>query len=606
MKAVIYARFSSDRQREESIEGQLRECHEYAQKNGITIVHEYVDRALSASKDTEKRLDFLKMIRDSAKGQFEAVLVWKLDRFARDRYDSAQYKHILKQNGVRVISATEPISEGPEGIILEAMLEGIAEYYSAELSVKIHRGQKENALKCRNNGGVIPLGYKLGADQVLEVDPVTAPIVQEIFKRYADGETIKEIQTDLNKRGLKTSYGQPFHYSAFSTILKNRKYIGEYKYQDVVIPNGIPAIVEQDIFDRAQMRRERNRRAPAAAKAEDAYLLTTKLFCGKCGKMMVGESGKGRAGRIYRYYKCHSAKNKTGCDKKPVKKEWIEDIVVNQTMQLVFDDTVMQRLTDRLVELQGKESYDARVLNKQLSEVSKSLNNVMKAIEAGIITETTKQRLEELEAQRAEIENNIAVERIKSPVLSREQIEFFLAQFRKTDVNDEQARQRLIDCFVNAVYVYDDRIVFAFNYKDGTATVSLDDIDGSDLQGETPPKPLQSLRLQGLSLLCTHSLPAEKPRIVQGLPRKVAIPCYLTLFGGIMHKNGISVHIGGMNDETYADGKAHAAGAAAAVCADAAVGVRRALAEGAGGGRGRGGWHSQLCGVGKGPLDQCS
>lgn len=488
MKAVIYARFSSDRQREESIEGQLRECHEYAQKNGITIVHEYVDRALSASKDTEKRLDFLKMIRDSAKGQFEAVLVWKLDRFSRDRYDSAQYKHILKKNGVRVISATEPISEGPEGIILEAMLEGIAEYYSAELSVKIHRGQKENALKCRNNGGVIPLGYKLGADQVLEVDPVTAPIVQEIFKRYADGETIKEIQTDLNKRGLKTSYGQPFHYSAFSTILKNRKYIGEYKYQDVVIPNGIPAIVEQDIFDRAQMRRERNRRAPAAAKAEDAYLLTTKLFCGKCGKMMVGESGKGRAGRIYRYYKCHSAKNKTGCDKKPVKKEWIEDIVVNQTMQLVFDDTVMQRLTDRLVELQGKESYDARVLNKQLAEVSKSLNNVMKAIEAGIITETTKQRLEELEAQRAEIENNIAVERIKSPVLSREQIEFFLAQFRKTDVNDEEARQRLIDCFVNAVYVYDDRIVFAFNYKDGTATVSLDDIDGSDLQGEVPPK----------------------------------------------------------------------------------------------------------------------
>ena len=170
MKAVIYARFSSDRQREESIEGQLRECREYAKKNGITIVHEYIDRALSASKDTEKRLDFLRMIRDSGKGQFEAVLVWKLDRFARDRYDSAHYKHILKKNGVRVISATEPISDGPEGIILESMLEGMAEYYSAELSVKIHRGQKENALKCRNNGGVIPLGYKLGIDKVLEVD----------------------------------------------------------------------------------------------------------------------------------------------------------------------------------------------------------------------------------------------------------------------------------------------------------------------------------------------------------------------------------------------------------------------------------------------------
>ena len=229
MKAVIYARFSSDRQREESIEGQLRECHEFASKNGIIVVHEYIDRALSASKDTEKRLDFLKMIRDSSKGQFEGVLVWKLDRFARDRYDSAHYKHILKKNGVRVISATESISEGPEGIILESMLEGMAEYYSAELSVKIHRGQKENALKCRNNGGRIPLGYKLGADQKLEIDPLTAPIVREIFQRYADGDTIKEIRDDLNARGIRTAKGKAFSYASFSRMLQNRKYIGEYK-----------------------------------------------------------------------------------------------------------------------------------------------------------------------------------------------------------------------------------------------------------------------------------------------------------------------------------------------------------------------------------------
>ena len=488
MKAVIYARFSSDRQREESIEGQLRECREYAKKNGITIVHEYIDRALSASKDTEKRLDFLRMVRDSGKRQFEAVLVWKLDRFARDRYDSAHYKRLLKKNGVRVVSVTEPIGDGSLGIIMESILEGMAEYYSVELSEKIHRGQKENALKCRNNGGVIPLGYKLGADKVLEVDPVTAPIVREIFRRYADGDTIKQIQADLNARGLKTSYGQPFHYSAFSTILKNRKYIGEYKYQDVVIPNGIPAIVEQDVFDRVQARRERNKRAPAAAKAEENYLLTTKLFCGKCGKMMAGESGTSRTGQIHRYYKCSGAKRKMGCGKKPVKKEWIEDIVVNQTMQLVFDDVVMKRITDKLMEIQGEESYDARILDRQLSEVSKSINNVMKAIEAGIITATTKQRLEELEAQKAEIENNLAEERIKSPLLSREQIEYFLGRFRNTDVTDEQERQRLIDCFVNAVYVYDDKIVFVFNYKDGTATVSLDDITGSDLEGQSPPK----------------------------------------------------------------------------------------------------------------------
>lgn len=488
MKAVIYARFSSDRQREESIEGQLRECHEYAEKNGITVIGEYIDRALSASKNTEKRLDFLRMIRDSGAGQFEAVLVWKLDRFARDRFDSAHYKHVLKKNGVRVISATESISEGPEGIILESLLEGMAEYYSAELSEKVRRGQKENALKCRSNGGGLAFGYKLNADRMLEVDPVTAPIVREIFRRYADGDTVKQILTDFNARGLKTSYGQPFHYSTFSAILRNRKYIGEFKYQDVIVPNGVPAIVEQDIFDRAQIRREKNKHAPAAAKAEEPYLLTTKVFCGKCGKMMAGESGRSRTGLVHRYYKCYNAKRKRGCDKKAVKKEWLEDLVVNQTMKLVFDDVVMKRITDKLIEIQGEESYDVRILDKQLLEVNKSLNNLMKAIEAGVITATTKQRLEELEAQKAEIEDSLAIERIKSPLLSREQIEFFLGQFRKTDINDKDARQRLIDCFVNAVYVYDDKIVFVFNYKDGTATVSLDDVNGSDLEGRVPPR----------------------------------------------------------------------------------------------------------------------
>ena len=163
MKAVIYARYSSDNQREESIEGQLRECKEYADKNGITILCSYIDRALSAK--TDNRPEFQKMVQDSAKGLFDTVLVWKLDRFARNRYDSAHYKAVLRRNGVKVVSATENISDGPEGIILESMLEGMAEYYSAELAQKINRGLTENALKGKNNGGGIPLGYQLTDDQ---------------------------------------------------------------------------------------------------------------------------------------------------------------------------------------------------------------------------------------------------------------------------------------------------------------------------------------------------------------------------------------------------------------------------------------------------------
>ena len=494
MKAVIYARFSSDRQREESIEGQLRECHEYARSNGITVINEYVDRALSASKETEKRLDFQRMIRDSGKGLFDIVLVWKLDRFARNRYDSAHYKAALKKNGVKVVSATEHITDGPEGIILESMLEGMAEYYSAELSEKIHRGQKDNALKGLNNGESVPLGYVLNKQtRRLEIDSMTAPIVQEIFRRYAEGDTIREIRDDLNARGIRTKKGQPFRYSSFSALLKNRKYIGEYKYQDVVIPNGLPAIVPQDIFERVQARLEKNKQTPAAAKAPERYLLTTKLFCGECGKMMTGESGtSGTNGRIYRYYKCYGARQKNKCKQKPVKKEWIEDIVIRQTMAVVMNGPLMERITDRLLELQGEESYDLKLLDQQLKHTEKGIENMLDAIQQGIITASTKQRLSALEEEKARLEQSIIEVKIQNPALNREQIAFFLDQFKHTDTKDEDQRQRLIDSFVNAVYVFDDKIILVFNYKNGTKTIGLDTVKSSDLAGCCPPKPGKS------------------------------------------------------------------------------------------------------------------
>lgn len=218
MTGVIYARYSSDNQREESIEGQLRECMAYAERNGITVIGNYIDRAMSAR--TADRPDFQRMINDSEKKLFDVIIVWKLDRFSRDRYDSATYKHILKKNGVKVISATENIADSPEGILLESLLEGLSEYYSAELAVKIQRGQTENALKGRNNGGTIPMGFRRGADGVLELDPSTAPIVQEIFRRYDNGESLTSIVDYLNKQGVRTSKGKPFRIGSMETVLK--------------------------------------------------------------------------------------------------------------------------------------------------------------------------------------------------------------------------------------------------------------------------------------------------------------------------------------------------------------------------------------------------
>ena len=199
MEAVIYARYSSGNQREESIEGQLRECTAYCQKNKITIVRTYIDRALSAK--TDNRPDFLRMIKNSAKGLFDVVLVWKLDRFVRNRYDSARYKAQLKKYGAKVLSATENISEGPEGIILESLLEGMAEYYSAELAEKVIWGHTETALNCKYNGGTPTFGYTIDSDRHYQIGPRTAPVVLEMFTRYDNGATMKEIRDYLNNTG---------------------------------------------------------------------------------------------------------------------------------------------------------------------------------------------------------------------------------------------------------------------------------------------------------------------------------------------------------------------------------------------------------------------
>ncbi len=429
------------------------------------------------------------MIKDSAKELFEIVLVWKLDRFSRDRYDSAHYKHILKKNGVKVVSAKEHISEGPEGIILEAMLEGYAEFYSAELSEKIHRGQKENALKGKNNGGGVPLGYLLDKKaQKLVIDPVTAPLVVEIFEKYADGKTVRSIVEDFNARGLRTKKGQPFNINSFSALLKNRKYIGEYRYQDVVIEGGVPAIIPENLFNRVQERMEKNRHAPAMAKD---YLLTTKLFCGKCERMMVGESGKSHTGAMHYYYKCSGAKRLKDCDKKAVRKDWIERVVVRLTMQRVMDEEKINRLIDAILVMQEQEDTTTPALRSQLAETESFIGNILKAIEQGIFTPSTKQRLDELEARKEEILVNIQTAELQKPKLTREQMTAWFEQFRHGDPANRDFQKRLIDTFVNAVYVFDDKLVLTYNYQHGTQTISLEEIESalsSDFDGATPPK----------------------------------------------------------------------------------------------------------------------
>ena len=494
MTAVIYARYSSDNQREESIEGQIRECTAYAEKNGITVVKHYIDRALSAK--TDNRPDFQQMIKDSEKRLFDIVLVWKLDRFARNRYDSAHYEYQLERNHVKLVSATEPISDSPAGIMVKSMLTGMAEYYSAELSEKVVRGMTENVLKGKYNGGTIPIGFKVDEEKFFQIDPLKAPFVVEAFQRYNDGATMKELMNWLNDSGVTTNRNQKFTYNSVQKLLTNKRYIGENHFKDIVMPDSIPAIVDKDLFEEVQLKIKKNSRAPARHKAEDDYLLTTKLFCGMCGAMMFGECGTGRNKVVHHYYKCATAKRFKTCKKKTVRKEWLEDLVVAETMKLIQDDAVIDAIVAEVMELQEQENTTLPLLEKQMREVENGIENMLNAIQAGVLTNSTKSRLEKLEAQQKELEIRIAEEKIARPRLSENQVRFWLTRFRKLDPNVKSHRETLINTFVNAVYLYDEKVLITFNYKDGTKTITFDEIaakdapegKGSDLGCFAPPR----------------------------------------------------------------------------------------------------------------------
>ncbi len=479
MKGVIYARYSSSNQREESIEGQVRECKEFAEKNDIQLLEIYADRAYSAKSDN--RPEFQKMIADAKKKMFDVIIVWKLDRFSRNRNDSGMYKYILERNGIKVISATEKISDGSEGILYQALLEGMAEYYSAELSEKVVRGQTENARKGKHFAGSVPLGFQLDKEQYYHIDEALAPVVLEVFRGYNDGMSMKKLADDLSSRGIRTCKGKEITINVIERMLKNRKYIGELEHRGIVYPDVIPQIVPNDLFDAVQEKRKRNKKKPASRKAEDTYLLTTKLFCGRCEAFMVGESGTSHTGTVYHYYKCVTAKKKKGCKKKSVPKDWIEDLVVYHTMQMLMDDALMENLIDYIFGLQQQESTQLPLLKKQLADAEKKIKNILNAIEEGIFTSSTKQRLDELEEWKSQLEISIAKEELQKECYTRENLSCFIYRFRKLDLTEQRGRQILIDSFVNAVYVFDDRVILTFNYKDGSKTISLDEIKGSDL-----------------------------------------------------------------------------------------------------------------------------
>ena len=476
MKAVIYARYSSDNQREESIEGQVRECIAFAERKGYTVIHTYIDRALSGTR-ADNRPEFQQMISDSTLREFQYVIVWKIDRFSRDKFDSVKYKYALKSSGVSVIFATEPIDGSPEGQMMESVFEGISVYYIKDLAQKTSRGMTENAIKGKFNGGTLTFGYTIDENHHFQLDPVNAPIVLDVFTRYSEGETIRSILDDINSK--MSNNGRKFTYHFLNWMLNNRRYLGEYKFQDTINNEAIPPIVSQELFDKCQHRLNVNKHKAGSFKNnKEKYLLTGKIFCGNCGATISGISGTGKCKSIYRYYKCMNVK-KHKCRKKPVQKELIENIVLNAAMDIFKDKALIRKISKACFDLQSKESPMLPALKRRLRENQKEIKNLMNAIKAGIVLKTTKAELEKLESEHEQLETNIAMEKLVKPVIPQEKIQAWLMNFAAADLSDHSQKQRIIDIFVNSVYVYDDRVVVFVNYKDGERCVDFSVVSDS-------------------------------------------------------------------------------------------------------------------------------
>lgn len=490
--AIAYYRFSSHAQSDASIQQQREAAQKYAAGHGLQIIKEYKDEAISGT--TDQRPGFQLMLAEVGKIKPAALIIWKTDRLGRDRYDLAIAKKYIRDAGCIIHYIAEPIAgDAPESALMEGVLKSMAEYYSRQLRTNIKRGHLYNAQNCLYNGHKT-LGYaaepapEFGKDrQRYVIDPVTAPFVRKIFEDYAAGRPMVDIARELNSLGVTTARGKPFTVNSLAHILNNRAYIGEYRYGDIVTPGGMPAIVSQETFEAAQKRlilnkRQGGQRANGLTQEEaPRFWLTGKLYCGKCGTPMQGCSGtSSHNGTKHYYYACGAARKKN-CSLKYVKKDKIEAIVCFMLSQCLKDTELLASLAVDVAAYYQKEHEDKGYiegLKAERAETEKALNNLVRAIEQGIFSETTQTRLLELESRKKALTEAIEAEEVKRAVARNEiSIQHFFDEYKNADLNDPAVRDYLLDYFVDKIFVDDDTVILTAWYGDDKKEIAWGDLN---------------------------------------------------------------------------------------------------------------------------------
>ena len=479
-KAVAYCRYSSDNQREESIEAQTRAIREFAERNNYSIIKIYADEARSATSDN--RPEFLNMIRDSKSGVFDCVIVHKLDRFSRDRYDSAFYKKELKKNRVRLISVLENLDDSPESIILESVLEGMAEYYSANLAREVMKGMKETAYQCKHTGGKAPLGYDVNPDKSYSINLHEAQIVRDIFVMYREGKTYGEILEHLRNNKYKTKNGREFGKNSLNNILRNEKYSGVYVFnkigqkergkrhvykkaeEDIIrIEGGIPQIVDKELWMDVQKMLDTSSQASKMAKAsKEIYLLSGLIFCAKCGGAMVGNRRfSGRNKSLYVTYECNTRRRTKECDMKAINRDYVEDVVIDHLEKTVFSKESVEKIANTVYERVMKEyeavPQDINKLSAELRTVQGQIDNIINAIASGMFHASMKDKMDALEAQKADLtirleEAKIQLENTMLPDV--EVLKHFLLKNANIRSKTKEEQKAIIQNFIKKIVIF--------------------------------------------------------------------------------------------------------------------------------------------------------
>ena len=462
-KAVIYARYSSNNQREESLEQQIAECKRYAERNGYTITEIYQDAAISGR--TDDRPDFQRMMKDAKKEQFDYIISWKSNRIGRNMTQALTNMAKLAEYGVECLYVEEDFDNTASGRFALRNMMNVNQFYSENLAEDVKRGMLDNAQKCMVNGK-ISFGFKKAPDGRYAIEEKEAAIVREIFDRFRSGWIIADIMADMNNRGITTKGGKPWTFQSFQTLLQNQQYIGVYKFGDVRIENGIPPILDKAVFEEVQRILSEKKRPRGHKRNDTEYFLVGKAFCGMCGAPMTGISGTSRNGSLYSYYMCNAHHYDHTCDKKNVPRDDLEYSVALATVKLLEDEKVVEWIIDGYKDVIRtiKEESKANTLQVQLEETNKILGNLMKAMEAGLFNEMAIQRMNELSESKKDLEQALAMESEALRTYSVENLRTVLYGYRDGDLSNPEVIRKIIQTFVQAVFVYDDHLRIRFSY----------------------------------------------------------------------------------------------------------------------------------------------